>query len=135
MYRNSYGTYMHGSHLQKNPHFADFLIALALKRSYERSDRAAEDLVQSIDQNNGSTPPARRTKASKWPSKIRSKSRQSIEDDPVTFLTPLEDTLEWEAHAALLERMGLYSAAADALRRYIEVGTVLHLPETSPARE
>ncbi len=135
VYRNVYGTYMHGSLLPKNPHLADFLIALALKRSYGRTDRAAESLVQSMDQNNGSTPLAQRTKASKWPSKSRSRSQQAIEDDPVLFLTPLDDTLEWVAHASLLERMGLYTAAADVLRRYREVGTVLHLPETSPAHE
>ena len=135
VYRNAYGTYMHGSLLPKNPHFADFLIALAFKRSYGRTDRAAENLVQSMDQNNGSTPPAQRTKASKWPAEKRSRSQQGIKDDPVTLLTPLEDTLEWEAHASLLERMGLYSAAANALRRYTEVETVLPLPKTSPARE
>ncbi len=135
VYRNVYGTYMHGSLLPKNPHLADFLIALALKRSYGRTDQAAESLVQSMDQNNGSTPLAQRTKASKWPSKSRSRSQQAIEDDPVLFLTPLDDTLEWVAHASLLERMGLYTAAADVLRRYREVGTVLHLPETSPAHE
>ncbi len=135
VYRNAYGTYMHGSLLPKNPHFADFLIALALKRSYGRSDRAAENLVQPMDQNNGSTPPAQHAKASKWPSKSRSRSQQAIEDDPVTFLTPVDDTLEWEAHAALLERMGLYTAAANALRRYTEAETVLHLHEISPARE
>ncbi len=135
VYRNTYGTYMHGSLLPKNPHFADFLIALALKRSYGRTDRAAESLVQSMDQNNGSTPLAQRTKARKRPSKSRSRSQQGIEDDPVTFLTPLDDTLEWVAHASLLERMGLYTAAADALRRSIEAGTVLHLHEISAARE
>jgi lipid II isoglutaminyl synthase (glutamine-hydrolysing) len=135
VYRNAYGTYMHGSLLPKNPHFADFLIALALKRSYGRSDRAAENLVQPMDQNNGSTPPAQHTKASKWPSKSRSRSQQGIEDDPVMFLTPVDDTLEWVAHAAILERMGLYTAAANALRRYTEAGPVLHLHEISPAGE
>jgi CobQ-like glutamine amidotransferase family enzyme len=135
VYRNAYGTYLHGSLLPKNPHFADFLIALALKRSYGRTDRASENLVQPMDQNNGLTPPAQHTKVSKWPSKSRSRSHQGIEDDPVTFLTPLDDTLEWEAHAALLERMGLYTAAADALRRSTEAGTGLHLHELSPARE
>ena len=87
VYRNSFGTYMHGSLLPKNPHFADHLIALALARTYGRRD------------------------------------------DPFTFLTPLDDTLEWEAHAFILERLGLYNAANDALRTYKGVGTILHLPK------
>ena len=87
VYRNSFGTYMHGSLLPKNPHFADHLIALALARTYGRRD------------------------------------------DPFTFLTPLDDTLEWEAHAFILERLGLYNAATDALRTYKGVGTILHLPK------
>ena len=32
--RNAYGTYLHGSLLPKNPHFADHLLALALERRY-----------------------------------------------------------------------------------------------------
>ncbi len=87
VYRNSFGTYMHGSLLPKNPHFADHFIALALARTYGRRD------------------------------------------DPFTFLAPLDDTLEWEAHAFILERLGLYSAAANALRTYIDVGTILQMPK------
>ena len=87
MYRNSFGTYMHGSLLPKNPHFADHFIALALARKYDRRD------------------------------------------DPFTFLAPLDDTLEWEAHAFILERLGLYSAAANALHTFIDVGTILHMPK------
>jgi lipid II isoglutaminyl synthase (glutamine-hydrolysing) len=34
MYNNVYGTYLHGSLLPKNPHFADHLILTALKRKY-----------------------------------------------------------------------------------------------------
>ncbi|HYK86053.1 MAG TPA: hypothetical protein VEV19_11840, partial [Ktedonobacteraceae bacterium] len=34
VYRNTFGTYMHGSLLPKNPHFADYLIGLALQRTY-----------------------------------------------------------------------------------------------------
>jgi len=33
-YRNVFGSYMHGSLLPKNPHFADYLIWLALRRKY-----------------------------------------------------------------------------------------------------
>jgi CobQ-like glutamine amidotransferase family enzyme len=35
LYRNAYGTYVHGSLLPKNPALADHLIALALSRRYE----------------------------------------------------------------------------------------------------
>ncbi len=34
VYRNAFGTYLHGPLLPKNPHFADRLIALALARRY-----------------------------------------------------------------------------------------------------
>ncbi len=33
-YKNVFGTYLHGSLLPKNPHFADFLIELALEKRY-----------------------------------------------------------------------------------------------------
>lgn len=35
-YKNVFGTYLHGSLLPKNPHFADYLISLALERRYGR---------------------------------------------------------------------------------------------------
>ncbi|MEB3290148.1 MAG: hypothetical protein VKI82_09535 [Leptolyngbya sp.] len=34
-YKNVFGSYMHGSLLPKNPHFADYLIGLALRRKYQ----------------------------------------------------------------------------------------------------
>lgn len=34
-YKNVFGTYLHGSILPKNPHFADYLIELALKKRYD----------------------------------------------------------------------------------------------------
>ncbi len=34
VYRNTYGTYLHGSLLPKNPHFADHMLRLALDRRY-----------------------------------------------------------------------------------------------------
>lgn len=34
VYRNTFGTYLHGSLLPKNPHFADHLLLLALRRKY-----------------------------------------------------------------------------------------------------
>ena len=33
-YKNVFGTYLHGSFLPKNPHFADYLIKLALEKRY-----------------------------------------------------------------------------------------------------
>ncbi len=35
-YKNVFGTYLHGSFLPKNPHFADYLIELALEKHYGR---------------------------------------------------------------------------------------------------
>ena len=35
-YKNVFGTYLHGSFLPKNPHFADYLIELALEKRYGR---------------------------------------------------------------------------------------------------
>ncbi len=34
-YKNVFGSYMHGSLLPKNPHFADYLLGLALRRKYD----------------------------------------------------------------------------------------------------
>ena len=34
-YKNIFGTYLHGSFLPKNPHFADYLITLALHKRYK----------------------------------------------------------------------------------------------------
>lgn len=34
-FKNVFGTYLHGSFLPKNPHFADYLIKLALKKRYK----------------------------------------------------------------------------------------------------
>src|SRR5579871_6013244 len=59
LYRNTFGTYLHGSLLPKNPHFADHLLLLALRRKY----------------------------------------------GPEVTLAPLDDTLEWRAHATMLWRL------------------------------
>jgi CobQ-like glutamine amidotransferase family enzyme len=97
IYRNTFGTYMHGSLLPKNPHFADYLISLALQRKYGANGL---EQVSSIDMqtwmNEGAAP----------------------DRDMSTVLTPLDDTLEWEAHASLLERLGLHSAAVAALHTH-----------------
>lgn len=66
IYRQTYGTYLHGSLLPKNPHFADHLIRLALERRYG-ADAA--------------------TKA----------------------VSTLDDTLEWQAHDAMLRRLGIHA--------------------------
>ncbi len=39
VYKHVFGTYLHGPILPKNPHFADYLIELALKRKYKRFRR------------------------------------------------------------------------------------------------
>ncbi|MDO8460819.1 MAG: cobalamin biosynthesis protein CobQ, partial [bacterium] len=61
IYKNSYGTYLHGSILPKNPHFADHLIKLALEKKYQ---------------------------------------------SPIN-LSPLDDTLEWQAHKTIVKRLGV----------------------------
>ncbi len=38
VYKNTFGTYLHGPILPKNPHFADFLIKKALERKYGEVD-------------------------------------------------------------------------------------------------
>jgi CobQ-like glutamine amidotransferase family enzyme len=85
IYRNAYGTYLHGSLLPKNPHFADHLIALALRRTYSMNSLPDEN-------SNGFKP-----------------------STGAANLKPLDDILEWEAHASLLERMRLYNEAAAAM--------------------
>lgn len=129
VYRNSFGTYMHGSLLPKNPHFADHLIALALARTYGRKDGIPESQVDSVASNNGSTSSYNGTKTGKRTPKSRHRNQSTLKEDIFTFLTPLDDTLEWEAHAFILERLGLYNAAVDALRTYKDVGTTLLLPK------
>lgn len=57
VYKNAFGTYLHGPLLPKNPHFADYLILLALENKYGEGVK----------------------------------------------LTPLDDTLEWQAHKAALK--------------------------------
>ena len=103
IYRNAYGTYMHGSLLPKNPHFADHLIGLALRRTYGKPDWG----YSSSEEEGVSTNVAN-----------ASEGGETAENDPSTALTPLDDRLEWEAHAFMLERMGLQNAAVAALRTH-----------------
>ena len=59
VYKNSFGTYLHGPILPKNPHFADMLIKLALEKKYKKT----------VD------------------------------------LSPLDDSLEWQAHDFIVNRL------------------------------
>lgn len=70
VYRNVYGTYLHGSLLPKNPHLVDHLLTLALQRRY------------GIDASE-------------------------------THLSPLDDTAEWQAHDAMLRRLGITPTARE----------------------
>ncbi len=60
-YKNTFGSYLHGPILPKNPHFADLLIKLALEKKYKKT----------ID------------------------------------LSPLDDSLEWQAHKSIAKRLGI----------------------------
>lgn len=95
IYRNAFGTYMHGSLLPKNPHFADHLISLALRRTY-----GVQNLPAPLEDGE--------------PSTITAKA----DHEQAALLAPLDDSLEWEAHASLLERLGLYEDAVAALRTH-----------------
>lgn len=46
--KNAFGTYLHGSFLPKNPHFADYLIKLALQKKY-KDNIELEPLDDSIE--------------------------------------------------------------------------------------
>lgn len=106
IYRNAFGTYLHGSLLPKNPHFADHLIELALQRKYQY-----EYSMQETEALNGR---AHISKASTT-NTIVLESKQA---DLQPLLTPLDDRLEWEAHASILERLGLHSEAVAALHAH-----------------
>lgn len=107
IYRNCYGTYIHGSLLPKNPHFADYLIQLALQRKH-----GIEQELKGDEQRVASVASVARVGTNGMSSSQSSNGR----DSQVIELLSLEDTLEWEAHASVLERMGLYEAAVAALR-------------------
>lgn len=116
-YRNAFGTYLHGSLLPKNPHFADHLIELALKRSYGlnwREELGTMNGTKAPEQANG----ASTSSLEGWE---RMDAREGVETpgvtiDPIVKLMSLDDSLEWEAHSAILERLGLHNAATVALR-------------------
>jgi CobQ-like glutamine amidotransferase family enzyme len=104
VYRNAYGTYMHGSLLPKNPHFADHLIELALQRKYATHESTYGD----VEALNGTVH-----------ADISTGEHMPFSTDKASgLLTPLDDRLEWEAHAFILERLGLHSAASAVLRTH-----------------
>ena len=116
-YRNAFGTYLHGSLLPKNPHFADHLLKLALKRSYGlnwREELGTMNGTKAPEQANG----ASTSSLEGWE---EMETREDVETpgvtiDPVVKLMSLDDSLEWEAHSAILERLGLHHAATAVLR-------------------
>lgn len=112
VYRNAFGTYLHGSLLPKNPHFADHFLALALRRSYGLSDGDLKKIFPRY--LSPGEQPAKGTRAKKRAAKKNGAS------DAINGAVPasinLDDALEWEAHASMLERLGLRQAAGAALR-------------------
>jgi CobQ-like glutamine amidotransferase family enzyme len=106
IYRNAFGTYLHGSLLPKNPHFADYLIELALQRKYNY-----QQMTEDAEAFDGM---AHANEASRSNSIVL----ESKKADLSPLLTPLDDRLEWEAHASILERLGLHSEAATALHAH-----------------
>lgn len=113
-YRNAFGTYLHGSLLPKNPHFADYLISLALKRSYGLSWREEWGTNGHAWSGNGHSD-ALDGKLVGLDVEEEAET-PGVFIDPLVTLTSLDDSLEWEAHAAILERLGLSNAAIVALR-------------------
>lgn len=113
IYRNAYGTYMHGSLLPKNPHFADYLIALALQRKYDMRDPL---LVEGeAGTLNGASLASTSASGNGHARNNTLKNTVALLDATAPMLAPLDDALEWEAHASLLERLGLYAEAATVL--------------------
>ena len=112
VYRNAFGTYLHGSLLPKNPHFADHLLALALRRSYGLSDDDLKKIFPRYLSLEEQPAQGRREKK-------RVAKKHDVSDavnGAIPTAIDLDDTLEWEAHASMLERLGLRHAASAALR-------------------
>jgi CobQ-like glutamine amidotransferase family enzyme len=86
VYRNTYGTYLHGSLLPKNPHFADHILGLALERRYGAGSAAQ-------------------------------------------LLRALDDSAEWQAHEAMLRRLGVAPRGHD----YGQPQTTTPAPSATPA--
>ncbi len=109
IYRNTFGTYLHGSLLPKNPHFADHFIKLALQHKYGLNvDSTIVELDIEANEPEGASPCSLLNGHHTAPVPA---------DDLDAFITQLDDRLEWEAHAYILERLGLHNAAAVAQSR------------------
>src|SRR6266581_2885853 len=83
IYRNTFGTYLHGSLLPKNPHFADYLISLAIQRKY--GSELANTTHQDASESNGTVH-----------SQMASNSvaiAPTQTDETIEVLAPLDDTL------------------------------------------
>jgi CobQ-like glutamine amidotransferase family enzyme len=106
VYRNTFGTYLHGSLLPKNPHFADHLIKLALQHKYGPD----LDTEMEFDGLDGASPVTASTD--------KYQPSTSLTDELEAIVTPLDDKLEWEAHSYMLEHMGLHKATAIAQKRH-----------------
>jgi hypothetical protein len=119
IYRHAFGTYLHGSLLPKNPHFADYLIELALKRSYGFNWREEPETAYSI-QSDASKDGRASSLPQVWKelSPPGSVHMPGVTIDPLVKLLSLDDSLEWEAHSAILERLGLHNAASTVLRSH-----------------
>jgi hypothetical protein len=103
IYRNTYGTYLHGSLLPKNPHFADYLIKLALQRTYGGDYASTQFDQEGLNDS-----------SSQLSAQIDEPTPPTI-DDIEALMIPLDDKIEWEAHAFILERLGLHSMATNVL--------------------
>jgi len=110
VYRHAYGTYLHGSLLPKNPHFADYLLALALQRSYQLND---SEIMEIFSRNPLLED---RVESGTWKRVERKNGASTVVSGTLTAPPALDDTLEWTAHASMLERLGLHHAAGAALR-------------------
>src|SRR5437879_11860494 len=88
--------------LPNNPHFADYLVGLALLRKYGKNDWDNSHINETGEWTDGAS---------------SSESLEIKDDDPSVVLTPLDDRLEWDVHASLIEKMGLQEAAIAALSK------------------
>ncbi len=111
VYRNTFGTYLHGSLLPKNPHFADHLLTLALQRKY------GDQLLVDAEPADYAGYTGRATNGSTPTTVIKKREENG------SILKPMNDTLEWEAHASLLEQLGLYTEATHTLRNNTTLST------------
>jgi CobQ-like glutamine amidotransferase family enzyme len=121
IYRNAYGTYLHGSLLPKNPHFADHLLSLALKRKYGGEYyRVLAEAPLASNGYSSATLPETSGETSGESIMVAAVTEEEPLSPPSFQLAPLDDRLEWEAHAYILERLGLHHAAAAIIRAHIQ---------------